>query len=230
MKKKKDLRMKKIEVEVPAKTRKRYKWISHRVLWIDLRLVKSPNFKVERATRKLRFNSPEHLKSCCDEYFASCMGPIFNSKTGRPYEKADGSIVIGQVKPFTISGLANHLGIQSKFLRIYGSGLYDEIGIPEEDEYICLQYSKVMQQARQRIEAYAEERLYDRDGFGGSKFVLDCAFKWITSKESSDILYQQELAKYKKEEFKLKKKLLNEGAEENEPFTITIKRAGQQDE
>ena len=77
-------------------------------------------------------------------------------------------------------------------------------GIPPE-------YAEIVLRARQRIETYAEEQIYTRDGSRGAQFVLMSGFKWITPKEQADIKVNKKRIKLQQEEFKMKQKLLGNG-------------------
>jgi hypothetical protein len=87
----------------------------------------------------------------------------------------------------------------------------------------------VIQRAKQVIEAYAEGRLYDRDGSNGARFVLDCCYGWVSRKEQSDIRKAKDESKLRREEFDLKKRLIDE-AEDDDDFTINIVRGRRNDE
>ena len=60
-------------------------------------------------------------------------------------------------KPYTMTGLAYSLNIDAKTLTNYG----------QKDDYF-----PAIHRARQRCIAYAENRLYDKDGVQGAKFSL----------------------------------------------------------
>lgn len=211
-------------IEVPEHTHKRYKWVGDRTVLIDMRGIYRPVGGNPDRAYKRRFKSPEHLKALCDEYFASCEGVIYNPKTGKPYEDSNGYPVTGQVKPYTVSGLALFLGLETKTLLKYESGMMDSIGF---SDYEQLEYSKVMRQAKQRIEEYAEAGLYNKDSFNGSRFVLGCGFKWwVTQKELAEIEHIRAATDIRRKEYKLKKKALI--GDDSEPVTITITRANKE--
>lgn len=221
----------KIVVRVPKKTRRRFEWVSDRVLKIDLRCVRSPKKSNKQYPVRMKFRSPEHLQSLCDEYFASCDGVLYNNKTGLPFLDNDGYPIVGQIKPYTISGLALYLDVSTSVLRGYEKGRRDELGFPEDqDEYVGLQYADVIRRARQRIEAYAEQRLYDKDGFAGSRFVLDCAFKWVTHKEMEEIYNMSETRRLRRDEFNLKKDLLDSDANADNFINISVTRKSKEEE
>lgn len=167
--------------------------------------------------------TPEHLQAMVNEYFESCMGPTFN-KDGDLLRDSNGNLVKVQVKPYTLSGLALHLGVSTQTLKKYREGkldcLLDEMKAETED---WLTFSRVVLRAKQVIEAYAEGRLYDRDGSNGARFVLDCCYGWVSRKEQSEISRSKHETKLRREEFELKKRLIDEG-EDDDNFTINIVR------
>lgn len=175
-----------------------------------------------------KFLSPEHLQSLVNEYYESCMGPMFYK--GTLMRDDEGRIVKTQVKPFTLSGLALYLGLTTETLRKYRNGrldsLLDEMRAETDD---VLTFSKVILRAKQTIEAYAEGRLYDKDGQRGAQFVLDCCYGWVSHKEQSDIDKAKNDTKLRREEFDLKKRLIDEG-EDDDSFTINIVRGRRDDE
>ena len=205
----------------------RYERISDRVYKIDMRNITEPYVNKKRWARFRKFKSPEHLQALVNEYFASCDGVIYNPKTGEPYINREGKPVIGQIKPYTIGGLALHLDITPNRLRDYANGMYDDLGFDINE---MEQFSVILQRARTRIEAYAEERLYDKDGQFGAKFVLDCGFGWCTQRERSEIQNSYEMRKLRVKEYELKEKLaLGEGDEDSQ-ITINITRASKKED
>lgn len=216
-------------ITVDTPTPKRYEWVdtTYRKVKIDMRCVRKPaqpNPIHRRAVRK--FKSPEHLKALCDEYFASCEGVIYNPKTGSPYIDKNGNPVTGQIKPYTISGLALYLDIDKSKLYKYARGDMDDIGY---DIDTINQYSTVMRRAKQRIEEYVEGNLYTREGYNGSRFVLDCAFNWVTQRDRCEIDTQIATRELKKKEYELKAKLLDSSEEEDSNITINITRASKKE-
>lgn len=227
-----------IKVNVPKRKYKRWRFAENengeenkRVLLIDFRCIRAVPYKSVDygARRMIKWNSPEHLKSLIDEYFASCYGVIYNPRTGMPFYNDDGSPRMGQIKPFTISGLACYIHIESSSIVKYSNKQIDELGYPTSEDYVGPQYSDIIREARKKIEAFAEERLYDRDGFSGGRFVLNCAFGWQERKEAAEIKNMKRTQKLKEKEFKLKRTSLGEGKAE-EPITIEIVRASRKEE
>lgn len=217
-----------IKVKVPKTKYRRWRFadLSKRVILIDFRCIRSVPYKpVDYGSRaRIKWNSPAHLQSLVDQYFASCEGVIYNPRTGMPFMDEDGRPRIGLVKPYTVSGLACYIHIDTSSIKEYSDEKIDEMGFPTDEEYSGPQYSDIIREARKKIEAFAEERLYDRDGFNGGRFVLNCAFGWQDRKEAADIENMKKMRKLKEKEFKMKRDLI-EGENSDEPITINIVRA-----
>ncbi len=214
---------------------------SKRKIDLDLRGIRNPHSPFNGRLNpskgnKKRWLSPEHLQCLVNEYFESCNGPLIDRQGQLVYD-AQGSLVKTQVKPYTVSGLALYLGIKTDTMRRYTVGkidsLLDEMKVETDPEHLT--YASVILKAKQRIEAYAEGRLYDHEGQRGAQFVLDNVYGWVSNKEQADI----ELAKanaektkaeiqLKRDEFNLKKQLLDTADEDNE-ITIRVVRGKRED-
>lgn len=180
---------------------------------IDFRGIRSGNC-IDRLSRgkrycgvKSAFNSPKTLKKAIDDYFNSCYDYIYDECENLCYNR-DGKPVKKQVRPFTVSGLALSIGIGTQTLNRYCTGNFDEDMC---DDPHLLTYKGLLQKARQRIESFAETKLYDRNGSFGAKFVLDAAFGWCTQNERSQIEERTFSMWLKKEELNLKKQLAELG-------------------
>lgn len=210
------------------KVPKRFKNVKSRVWNFDLRGIQtSPPNKtqlkllnsVNRSYRgkKPLFSSPEQLQSEIDQYFESCYGPLIDWKKHQLVYDNNGEVVKVQVEPFTVSGLAYYIGVPTETLDKITWGWYDDLD--EDDDYKL--YSAILKRAKQKINLYAEKRLYDRDGVVGAKFVLDHHFRMITRKEQAEIAAMEKTMEYKKQELELKKQMLDAGDEDNS-LNITI--------
>jgi hypothetical protein len=93
------------------------------------------------------FSTPEEMQKAVDYYFDTTQSPVV-TKTGVEYVPG----------PYTMTGLALALGFNSR------QTLYEY----EENPV----FSDTVLRARARVVAYAEGRLYDRDGAQGAKFAL----------------------------------------------------------
>lgn len=149
------------------------------------------------------FRTPEELQRAVDSYFESCYSYKYD-KYGELIRDRNGQIVKVQTKPFTMTGLASYCKTTRATISAYGRGTYDNEG--------C--YSIIIRRAKQRIEEYAETRLYDKDGYNGARFVLDSGFGWATQKEIAEINKMNVESLVKQEEFKLKKMLAEMGEDD----------------
>ena len=219
---------KQIVIDVPKHPVVRYRFLDERTVVLDLRGIFSPHSPFNGRLnptkgQKRRFMSPQHLQSMIDEYFESCNGPLLDRYGNLVYDK-DGRLVKTQVEPWTVSGLALYLGVSTNTLKKYRQGMIDDLLTEmkaDTDDYMT--FSSVVLRARQKIEGYAEKRLYDKDGQYGARFVLDNAFGWVSKKEQAEIdkMVQESILKAK--EFELKKDLLDSG-EDDSSLTINIVR------
>lgn len=123
--------------------------------------------------RKPKYTSAEEVQTLIDKYFEDCKGEVLmNKDTGEPVFDKFGQPVIVNAMPPTVTGLALALGFTNRLdlLRYQGK--------PE--------FRDVITKAKLRVEAYAEARLFDRDGANGARFSLDCNFKWGRDKEEGE--------------------------------------------
>ena len=219
---------KQIVIDAPKHPVVRYRFVDERHVDLDLRGIFSPHSPFNGRLNptkggKRRFVSPEHLQCMVNEYFESCNGPLLDRYGNLVYDK-NGNIVKTQVEPWTVSGLALYLGVSTMTLKKYRVGMVDsllnEMKV-DTDDYMT--FSSVVLKAKQKIETYAERRLYDRDGSQGARFVLDNAFGWLARKEQAEIdkMVQESILKAK--EFELKKDLLD-SEDEDSSLTINIVR------
>ena len=223
----------KVVLEIQEPKYRRYRVIDKekRILLIDFRCIRSVPYKsVDYGARRIiLWKSPQQLQQLVDEYFQSCFGPVRNPKTGGFYENPDGSLVVSQIKPFTVSGLALYCHIESSLIKAYSREKIDSLGYPTDEDYVGPSYSDIMKEARRRIETYAAEQLYSRDGFGGGRFVLNAAFSWTEQKERAEIENMKAQVELKKKELKFRKKQAAVGDVAVDPVTITIRRAGSEE-
>ena len=218
----------KVVIDAPEHPVVRSRWVDDRKVMIDFRAIRLPlkQGMTDNPGRRPLFLSVEDLQAKCEAYFESCMGYAFD-KNNEIVRGEDGRPVRVQVRPYTVSGFARALGLSTVTMMQYRGGeidtLLDEMRSDTDD---MLTFARVLNDARQRIEEYVESRLYDRDGQGGARHVLDCAYgaKWVTSKERAEIDRMGREMKLKLEEFNMKKKLLEE-SDEDDSITINVVRA-----
>lgn len=116
--------------------------------------------------RPPHYDTPEKMQKKIDEYFEACEGipymdgekPLLNRRGGIVYKKTP--------TPPTVTGLALYLGFGGRQSLIDASRTNNG------------HLADTIARAKSRIEQYAEERLYDRDGVRGAEFSLRCNFGW----------------------------------------------------
>jgi len=117
--------------------------------------------------RPVKFETTEQLETAITEYFKSCNGPLLNKK-GEPCYDDNNVMILTQVKPYTMSGLARALDMARLTLISYGK---------KEKFY------KTVLNARRLVEEYTESQLFDRNGVQGAKFSLTNNFEGWNDKQ-----------------------------------------------
>jgi len=131
--------------------------------------------------RPLIFKSAEELQSKIDEYFDSCYDEHWimdGDGKWHPVLDRYGNPEKIRVRPFTISGLALHLGVDRKTLLNY-----------EERE----EFFPTIKNAKTRIENYTEEQLYNSSAknMTGIIFNLKNNYGWVDKQEVDNNLSGQ---------------------------------------
>ena len=122
--------------------------------------------------RKPRFESAKEMEDRIDAYFEQCKGEPLYDEYGMPVFDKKGNPVLIHEKPPTIVGLALALGFTSR------QTLLNYAAKPE--------FVDTITRGKSRVEAYAAERLFDRDGAKGAEFTLACNFGWKMPKETAE--------------------------------------------
>lgn len=118
------------------------------------------------------YTSAEEMQKKIDAYFEECDGKLLTNPDGTPIlTKWGQEIYIGK-KPYTITGLALAIGFNSRKSLLEYQG---------KEEFV-----NTITRAKARVEAYAEARLYDKDGSSGAQFSLKNNFKgWDGDQENN---------------------------------------------
>ena len=107
--------------------------------------------------RPPKYKSKEEIQEKIDAYFTKCEGePLIID--GEPYIDKNGNPIFINRRPPTITGLALALGFNTR------KSLID---YQDKDEFV-----NTIMRAKARVECYAEERLFDKEGANGAKFSL----------------------------------------------------------
>lgn len=125
------------------------------------------------------YKSAEEMQKKIDAYFDECDGKLLTNPDGTPIlTKWGQEIYIGK-KPYTVTGLALALGFNSR------QALLNYQAREEEFNY-------TITRAKARVEAYAEGRLYDKDGSSGAQFNLKNNFKgWDGDQQTNNEALQK---------------------------------------
>lgn len=115
------------------------------------------------------YKSKEEIQEKIDAYFQECKGKILTDEEGKAIVDKYNNPIIIDSKPLTITGLALALGFNSR------QALLNYQGRAEFNDTIT--------RAKSRIEQYAEERLFDKDGANGAKFTLANNFEGWKEKQ-----------------------------------------------
>jgi hypothetical protein len=115
------------------------------------------------------FNSVEEMQEKIEAYFKECEGKPITDDEGNVLTNKHGEPIIVGVKPLTITGLALALGFNTR------QSLLNYEGKAE--------FLDTIKKAKSKVEQYAEERLFDKDGANGAKFSLSNNFKGWAEKQ-----------------------------------------------
>lgn len=125
----------------------------------------------KKCGRPPKFESPEQMQCLIDAYFEECKGRTLYNDDGSPVLDKFGNVVIVDAHPPTVTGLALALGFNTRL------SLLNYQAKPA--------FVNTVTRAKSRVEQYAEERLFDKDGANGAKFSL--ANNWEGWREKQQI-------------------------------------------
>ena len=116
------------------------------------------------------YNSAEEMQEKIDAYFEECKGELIYNELGQPILDKNMQPILFGKRPLTITGLALALGFTSRQALL---------NYEAKEEFV-----DTITRAKAKVEQYAEERLYDKDGANGAKFSLANNFKgWREKRE-----------------------------------------------
>ena len=122
--------------------------------------------------RKAFYSDPAEMQRHIDAYFTACKGEYQKTADGQYALDKHGNPRLINARPPTINGLVQALGFGTR------KSL--------SDYQRKAAFRKTVTVAKMRIEQYAEERLFDRDGFSGARFTLVCNFGWKPCPDEPD--------------------------------------------
>lgn len=115
------------------------------------------------------YNTKEEMQEKIDAYFEECKGRYLEDAEGNTVRDKYGYPVIIDARPLTITGLALALGFTSRQALL---------NYQAKDEFV-----DTILRAKAKVECYAEERLFDKDGANGAKFSLANNFEGWKDKQ-----------------------------------------------
>lgn len=127
---------------------------------------------VKKVGRPATYKTVEEMQARIDAYFNSCYGEYITDGEGNLMTDKQGHPVRTKPRPLTITGLALALGF---------SGRQALLNYEDKPKFM-----DTIKRAKSRIEQYAEERLFDKDGVNGAKFNLSNNFKGWSEKQQID--------------------------------------------
>ena len=122
--------------------------------------------------RPATYKTPGEMQAKIDAYFNSCYGEYITDDEGNLMTDKHGHPVMSKPRPLTITGLALALGF---------NGRQALLNYEDKDEFM-----DTIKRAKAKVEQYAEERLFDKDGVNGAKFNLSNNFKGWSEKQQID--------------------------------------------
>lgn len=122
--------------------------------------------------RPPKYKSVEEIEGKIEDYFRECDGKPLLDDDGKALTDKYGKPIVLNRKPPTITGLALALGFTTR------RSLLNYQGKKE--------FMHTITRAKSLVEAYTEERLFDRDGVQGAKFSLINNFKGWSEKPEDD--------------------------------------------
>ena len=128
--------------------------------------------------RPPNYKNKEEIEGLIEEYFKKCEGKILKDENGEVVFDKNGNPVIVGAKPPTVTGLALALGFTNRIslLRYQGKA----------------EFVNTITRAKTRVEEYAEERLFDKDGTNGARFSLINNFRGWTEKPLTELDEQEQ--------------------------------------
>lgn len=125
------------------------------------------------------YKTAEEMQKKIDEYFESCKGRVYTDSEGNAVTDKYGLPIIIAARPLTITGLALALGFTTRQALLNYQG---------KEEFV-----DTILRAKAKVEQYAEERLFDKDGANGAKFSLANNFNGWKEKQSIEAEVNSEM-------------------------------------
>lgn len=126
-----------------------------------------------RVGRPPKYENKEQIEGLIEEYFKRCEGEILKDNEGEVVFDKYGRPVVINARPPTVTGLALALGFSTRLSLLNYQGKAE--------------FMNTITRAKSMIEAYAEERLFDRDGSNGARFSLTNNFRGWSDRPKTEL-------------------------------------------
>lgn len=136
---------------------------------------------VKTVGRPPKYKSKEEIEEKIDAYFKECAGEILKDDDGKPVLNKYGDPVYIHQRPPTVTGLALALGFTTRLSLLNYQGKKE--------------FANTITRAKTMIEAYTEERLFDRDGSHGAQFSLRNNFNGWNDQQQTDLDVEEQKAR-----------------------------------
>lgn len=150
--------------------------------------------------RPPKYKTKKEIEQKIDHYFEECKGEVLRDDEGKVVYNKWGNPVIVNEHPPTITGLALALGFTSRQALL---------NYQAKAEFV-----DTITRAKSRVEAYTEERLFDRDGSNGAQFSLRNNFRGWNDRVQTDLETEEQKARI--EQIKAQTAILHMKTETNE--------------
>lgn len=125
------------------------------------------------------YKNKEEIQEKIDKYFNECAGVPLKNDEGEVIRDKNGEPILHGKKPLTVTGLALALGFNSRQALL--------------NYQAKREFYDTITRAKAKIEQYAEERLFDKDGANGAKFSLANNFDGWKEKQQIEAEVNQDL-------------------------------------
>lgn len=123
--------------------------------------------------RPPKYKCKEEIEEKIDAYFKKCEGEILRDGNGEPVMDKFGHSITVNSRPPTVTGLALALGFTSRMALL---------NYQAKKEFV-----DTITRAKTMVEAYTEQRLFDRDGANGAQFSLRNNFKGWNERQRTEL-------------------------------------------
>lgn len=156
--------------------------------------------------RPPKYKCKEEIEEKIEAYFKKCEGEVLKDNDENPVMNKFGNPVIINQHPPTVTGLALALGFSTRMSLLNYQGKKE--------------FMDTITRAKARVEAYAEERLFDRDGSNGAQFSLRNNFKGWNEKQVTELDEEEQKARI--EQIKANTERMKSGSNDDGEDGVTI--------